>query len=154
MARDSASDLLIVRVKPRLPAEVYRFHQLQPDATYVMSAVMATRLTTSGYADLMNSDDMSVAYVTDIVQERHRVQVVVSYNARGSRAANILDGWATILPARIVNEELGDYIEDIQRRAMAGQRVALYARMMAAIFWTGVNAVGYFVKQVGKTKSA
>ena len=67
--------------------------------------------------------------------------------------ANVLDSWATFLPARIVNEELGDYLEDITRRAADGQRFRVYLRMVMAMFWTGVNALGYYRKQVGNTKS-
>jgi hypothetical protein len=70
------------------------------------------------------------------------------------RAATFLDGWAVIMPQRIVNEELGDYIEDINRRAGEGQRWRVAVRVLAAMFWTGVNAIGYFLKQIGKQKAA
>lgn len=65
----------------------------------------------------------------------------------------VLDLWAAVLPARIVNEDLGDYLEDIVRRRAAGQRWCVYLRVASAIFWTGLNAIGYAMKAVGK-KSA
>jgi hypothetical protein len=70
------------------------------------------------------------------------------------RVLNTLDIWGALLPTRIFNEELGDFIEDINRRAMEGQRCGVYLRMIAAMFWTGVNAVGYFLKEIGKRKAA
>ena len=79
---------------------------------------------------------------------------VLRRGARARKVASVLDGWAIVLPARIVTEELGDYLEDINRRALEGQRFRLCLRMVAAMFWTSVNAVGYYLKEVGKTKSA
>lgn len=70
------------------------------------------------------------------------------------RALSTLDTWALLLPERIATEILGDYVEDINRRTAAGQgRFKIYVRMLAAMFWTGVNAVGYFLKEVGKQKA-
>ena len=74
--------------------------------------------------------------------------------ARSRHAARVLDGWSIVLPSRIVKEELGDYLEDINRRAAAGQRFPVYLRLFAAMFWTGVNAVGYLLKQIGSRKTA
>lgn len=67
---------------------------------------------------------------------------------RQQRIANILDGWATILPKRVVNEELGDYLEDISKRIAAGQTWKPRLRLLSAIFWTGINAIGYTVKDL------
>lgn len=69
------------------------------------------------------------------------------------RLSVLLDAWAAILPPRIVNEDLGDYLEDIHRRCAAGQRWCVYLRVAAAIFWTGLNAVGYAMKAVGKRRA-
>jgi hypothetical protein len=89
----------------------------------------------------------------DVVAELHPSMQQPSLSQR--RAQNILDTWAIFLPARSVNEELGDYLEDINRRATAGQgRFKIYLRMLASMFWTGVNAVGYFLKAIGKRKAA
>jgi len=72
-----------------------------------------------------------------------------------ARALRVLDSLALILPARIATEELGDYIGDINRRAAAGQSCwKIYLRMLAAMFWTGVNAVGYFLKEIWTRKAA
>jgi hypothetical protein len=70
------------------------------------------------------------------------------------RVHNILDIWAALLPIRISNEILGDYLEDISRRAARGQRLMPLVRMLSTIFWTGVNAVGYFLKEISKRKTA
>jgi hypothetical protein len=60
----------------------------------------------------------------------------------------VLDVWAAVLPARIANEDLADYIEDISRRVVAGQRKLVWLRVAAAIFWTGINAVGFALLNV------
>jgi len=48
---------------------------------------------------------------------------------------------------------VGDYLEDIHRRCAAGQRWRVYLRVVAAIFWTGLNAVGYAMKLVGRRRA-
>ena len=53
-----------------------------------------------------------------------------------------------MLPSRIANEDLADYVEDINRRIGKGQRKLVYVRVIATIFWTGVNAVGYLLKNI------
>jgi len=69
-------------------------------------------------------------------------------------AQKVLDLWAILLPTRIANEDLGDYLEDIHRLSAAGQsRWIIYLRCVVAVFWTGANTVGYFWKAIGKTKS-
>lgn len=71
------------------------------------------------------------------------------------RALGALDLWAALLPTRVVNEEIGDCIEDINRRVSAGQgRIRVGLRVCAAIFWTGVNAIGYLRKQIGTKRGA
>jgi hypothetical protein len=47
-----------------------------------------------------------------------------------------------------VTEDLGDYVEDINRRAAEGQRWQIYIRTLAAMFWTGVNALGYLFRNL------
>jgi hypothetical protein len=64
----------------------------------------------------------------------------------------MLDAWATLLPVRIANEDLADYIEDINRRIVRGQRALVHVRVAAAIFWTGINALGYLLRQLRSTK--
>lgn len=63
-------------------------------------------------------------------------------------AVTLLDGWGAFLPARIAKEELGDYIEDIDRRAEAGQRWLVWVRVITAILWTGINTVGFVTKNL------
>jgi hypothetical protein len=70
------------------------------------------------------------------------------------RSVKTLDLWAALLPSRISHEVLGDYVEDINRRADAGQHRLLYARVVAAIFWTSVNATGYLLEKLGKRQGA
>ena len=43
---------------------------------------------------------------------------------------------------------IGDYLEDIDRRIRDGQRWGVRFRIVAAIFWTGINALGYTVKDL------
>lgn len=69
------------------------------------------------------------------------------------RVTHLLDVWALFLPARVVKEDLSDYLEDIRRRASQGQVLSLYTRFLAAVFWTGVNAIGYFLEKVGKRRA-
>jgi hypothetical protein len=70
-------------------------------------------------------------------------------------ARTVLDCWAALLPSRVLNEELGDYLEDIARRTTDGQgRFRIGLRVVSAMFWTGLNAVGYALKLLGKHKSA
>lgn len=83
--------------------------------------------------------------------ERFYEQELKRENAQRS-TTKALDLWAAFLPIRISNEVLGDYLEDINRRAACRQHWALYLRALSAMFWTGVNAVGYFLKEVGSRK--
>lgn len=77
-----------------------------------------------------------------------------SRTARLQRAYDILDAWSVILPHRVVTEEIGDYLEDITRRIALGQRWRPRLRIAAAIFWTGINAIGYTVKDmIGRRKA-
>ena len=74
---------------------------------------------------------------------------------RAQRPSRWLDRWGAILPPRIVNEELGDYIEDINRRASEGQSaIWLWLRAGAAVFWTLINAVGYWKTQLGRKRTS
>jgi hypothetical protein len=71
------------------------------------------------------------------------------------KAAGWLDNLALVLPTRIVNEDLGDFLEDINRRGLHGQSsFKIYLRTTAATFWLIANAVGYLVRTVVARKSA
>ena len=39
-------------------------------------------------------------------------------------------------------------------RAAENQRWQLYMRVIAAMFWTGLNSIGYALKALGKKKGA
>ena len=71
--------------------------------------------------------------------------------ARAARAAAILDVWGEILPARITNEDLGDFVEDVRRRAETGQRVRVWVGVGTAIIWSGVNTVAYLISTLRKS---
>lgn len=72
-------------------------------------------------------------------------------DARAARAAAILDAWGAILPARIMNEDVGDFVEDVRRRAQTGQRVRVWLRVGTAIAWSGVNTAAYVVSALRKS---
>ena len=55
----------------------------------------------------------------------------------------VLDRWARLLPTRIAKEDLGDYMEDVNRRVASGQRVRPWIRVFLGMLWTAVNAVGH-----------
>lgn len=58
----------------------------------------------------------------------------------------VLDMWSILLPHRVATEDLGDYLEDIQRRANSDQSSwVIFLRVVAAIFWTAVSAVSVIV---------
>lgn len=70
------------------------------------------------------------------------------------RAYNVLNVWAAFLPARISQEDLGDYLEDIDRRLQRNDSPCIiYIRVAAAVFWTGVNTVSYFLKAIRQKSS-
>lgn len=80
-----------------------------------------------------------------------RLHEELELNSISLRCQRVLDCWALILPARVVSEDLGDYLEDINRRARNGHRWRAYVRLVAAICWTGINAVGYTLRELWKT---
>jgi hypothetical protein len=88
------------------------------------------------------------ASLTDLKGTEH-----LRSNRRERRVLTILDCWAAVLPARIVKEDLGDYIEDIKHRCADGQRIRVWLRALAATFWTGVNSIGYAMTALGKRQA-
>jgi len=70
------------------------------------------------------------------------------------RTEKLLQAWSALLPARINNEVLGDYLEDIHQRIAAGQsRWIISLRIVAAVFWTATDTIGYLLKAIGRSKS-
>jgi hypothetical protein len=80
------------------------------------------------------------------------VQIKETLSAIDTRRAEaILDVWALVLPPRVSKEMVGDFLEDIHRRAGAGQPSwRIYLRMIAAIYYTAVNAIGHVRKEFGR----
>jgi hypothetical protein len=71
-----------------------------------------------------------------------------------SRAFTCLDAWGAVLPIRIANEDLADFMEAIAERIARGQVCQVYLHTASAMFWTGVNAVGHFLRNVIGLKKA
>lgn len=64
-------------------------------------------------------------------------------------AASLLGLASAMLPARIVNEELGDALEDIEARIAAGRpRSEIRLKLYASVFWAVWHTVLYAVKGV------
>ncbi len=63
----------------------------------------------------------------------------------------MIDRWSVLLPERIANEEVGAGLEDINRRIDAGGRWRL--RLVQVVFWTGLRALGYAMKMLGRRKT-
>ncbi|MBI4450271.1 hypothetical protein HY634_04380 [Candidatus Uhrbacteria bacterium] len=58
------------------------------------------------------------------------------------RWANVLTGTlSSVIPTRILDEDSTDFIEDISRRVMVGER--WLHRVAPAIFWTLINGIQY-----------
>lgn len=86
------------------------------------------------------------------------VEVVIVLAFAGSRflrgladprhVTTMLECWSALLPAHVVKEDLGDYIEDINQRIANGQRKLVYVRVLAAMFWTGLNTAAFFVQKL------
>ena len=55
----------------------------------------------------------------------------------------VIDGWSLLLPQRVANEELGDYLEKITALAQSGRFRAAYLRTVTAIIYTGLSAAHY-----------
>ena len=70
------------------------------------------------------------------------------------RAVRFVDVWSAVLPQRIVDEELGDFMEDVSRRIAKGENKLVYFRMFTTLLWTAAHAIGYFLKAVGKHRAS
>jgi len=70
-------------------------------------------------------------------------------------ALRLLNAWGALLPIRIAKEDLGDYIEDIHRRAENGEWILLWLRVLTALIWTSINVLGFVKRnQLGKETEA
>ena len=79
-------------------------------------------------------------------------ELISQRSNRVTRATRLLDAWSALLPQRIVNEEVGDYVEDVRRRSAEGQKLLVWLRCAMCIFWTGFNTLGYLVRGVKRVK--
>jgi hypothetical protein len=67
----------------------------------------------------------------------------------------VLDVWTLWMPQRIVTEELGDCLEDINRRIRIGQsKWLVWGRVVATAWWLTINSIGYFLKASGIRKAS
>jgi hypothetical protein len=71
-----------------------------------------------------------------------------------NRATSCLETVSLVLPSRVVNEEIGDWCERIDSLSAEGRAWKIYATLVAALFWTFTNTVGYFVKAIGKRQAS
>jgi hypothetical protein len=61
----------------------------------------------------------------------------------GRVRAQALELWGTLLPERLVKEDLADYIERVEDMGRLGRRWAARQLTIRAMFWTGLNAIEY-----------
>lgn len=129
------------------------------DVSQIFVSTEARRLYPYHFVTLEGNDRIDVI----AVRERYGRVLRVLRRFAGDRAcleastkaAAFLDNVAIFLPSRIVNEDLGDYLEDVNRRAREGQSpTKIYLRTATAAFWLIVNTVGYLARAVGARKSA
>lgn len=66
---------------------------------------------------------------------------------------SVLELWATLLPMRVVNEELGDYIDEVNRLRGNGRRAFAWIRTITAVLWTATNTAGYLLRQLGRVRA-
>jgi hypothetical protein len=70
------------------------------------------------------------------------------------QAERVLDTWAIWMPDRVVDEQLGDALEDINRRIREDQpRWAIRLKVAATMFWLTVHSIGYFLTTSGIRKT-
>lgn len=83
------------------------------------------------------------------IARQHIVEVREPEQSGKGWTLSLLDAWGAILPIRIAKEDLGDYMEDIRRRADEGQPAWLLSlRVITALVWTGINTVGFVSKNL------
>lgn len=65
----------------------------------------------------------------------------------------LIEIWATLLPMRVVSEDLGDYVDEVNRLRREGRYKSSWACALSALIWTSINAVGYTLRQLGRAKA-
>lgn len=67
----------------------------------------------------------------------------------GRVVLNVLDRWSRLLPKRIRDEDMGDYVHAINHRLSCGQSRMILVRAIAAIFWTGLSSISVGIALAG-----
>jgi hypothetical protein len=80
------------------------------------------------------------------------VQLITGQHVRAAqRAARLFDVATLLLPRRLVNEQLGDALEQINGYANEGKPVWwIRVKTISALFWTAVHALGEIISTVRK----
>jgi hypothetical protein len=131
--------------------KVIVYETTQPDLDHNIGKIGASNdpATIEREAELL---DLKIEDFLRQLEEGKRAAIA---HRASRRALNILDTLVLVLPERIVNEVLGDFVEDINRRAKQGQSNSkIYVRAAAAAFWVLTNTVGYLLKSLGVRKGA
>jgi hypothetical protein len=115
--------------------------------------IESIHFTNEKYEVLDTAPKKPVRTLADVIRHVQK-EMEIKHRRRATRSMKILDAWSAVLPARVNNEELGDYIEDINRRAAEGQRHLVYVRLATAIFWTGVHALSDLLQSLSKRKAS
>lgn len=72
-----------------------------------------------------------------------------------NRAKGIFGLASALLPARVVDEELGDALEDVNRRLKEGRpRYEINLKIWGAVFWATFHSTSYALKRLGKAVSS
>jgi hypothetical protein len=72
-----------------------------------------------------------------------RQVVFEEFERRVGRAhvRRVLERCSAVLPSRVLREDLGDYIERINREVAAGETWRVWLTVVKALFWTILNAL-------------
>jgi|GEM_PF-3668153 len=83
-----------------------------------------------------------------VMEEELRLRIV-------KRAENVFGITSALLPPRIVNEELGDALEDVQSRLARGRpHYEIRLKIWAAVVWAVFHSGTYLLKRLGKAVSS
>ena len=106
-----------------------------------------------GEAPIVRLSDQAV-YGFRYPEEATRGEVDALQHASRERAAAILDNFSVFIPQRISKEEIGDALEDINRRIAAGQTWQVRWRIVTTVAYTAVSTFGFFMSNLFGRKKA
>lgn len=69
-------------------------------------------------------------------------------------SVRVLDAWASLLPSRIADEELGDYIQGATDCLTRGDLFRAYQWVATGLLWTSVNTVEYMATEAQTRREA